>query len=87
MLSVSQVLRLPCVTTDALKVESLNSWTIPGFWNEKLANYSAFNETMAVLDFVLDIAVLLLPLPIVRTLNTNRKQKYSIIGIFALGSM
>jgi flagellar biosynthesis protein FlhB len=87
LFTVSNTHDTPLSFTNSSKVEALNSWKIKGFWNEKLANYSAFNETMAVLDFLLDIAVVLLPLPIVKSLRTDRKQKWSIIGIFATGSM
>lgn len=42
---------------------------------------------MAVLDFVFDLAILLLPLPVIKNLHIHKKRKYSLAGIFALGSM
>ena len=74
-------------TTYPLQIQSLNSWNTPGFWNEKLLNYPAFNLTMAVLDFVFDILILLLPLPVIFKLHMDRKRKYALIGIFWLGAM
>ena len=53
----------------------------------KLLNYPAFNEAMAVLDFIFDIAIWLLPLPVIKNLQIDRNRKYSLVGIFALGSM
>ena len=52
----------------------------------KLLNYAAFNEAMAILDLVFDIAILLLPLPVIRNIQIDNKRKYHIVGIFALGS-
>jgi thiosulfate reductase cytochrome b subunit len=42
---------------------------------------------MAVLDFVFDILILVLPIPVISGLQMGKSQKYSIIGIFWLGSM
>ena len=42
---------------------------------------------MAVLDFVFDILILLLPLPVIFKLHMDQKRKYALIGIFWLGAM
>lgn len=42
---------------------------------------------MAVLDFVFDIIILLLPLPSILKLHIDKKRKYALIGIFWLGAM
>lgn len=40
---------------------------------------------MAVLDIVLDLAILSLPLPVIRGLQISARRKVSVAGIFLLG--
>ena len=52
-----------------------------------LLDYGKFTLTMAILDLVFDMAILILPLPIINNLHMDSKRKYALAGIFALGSM
>ena len=69
------------------QIEALNSWNIPQFWNEKLLDYGAFNLSMAILDLIIDITILVLPIPAVYQLNMDTRKKNYLIAIFWLGSM
>ena len=69
-----------------MKIQALNSWNIRGFWNYKLLNYGAFNVSMAVMDLIFDIMILLLPLAPISKLQISRKKKYGVVGLFWLGS-
>ena len=40
---------------------------------------------MAVLDIVLDLAILSLPLPVIRNLQISTRRKVSVAAIFLLG--
>ncbi len=39
------------------------------------------------MNIVTDFAIIILPMPVVRTLQLARKQKYALIGIFAVGGV
>ena len=41
--------------------------------------------SMTVLDMLLDLCILCMPLPIIRTLQISSKKKWSLVGIFSLG--
>ena len=43
--------------------------------------------SMAILDLVFDIVVMLLPLPIIYKLHMSKKKRYYLVAVFWLGSM
>jgi len=60
------------------------------FWdpenhNGHCINLRAFWFTNASLNIVSDIAIWILPMPALRSLQLPQKQKYSVILVFALG--
>lgn len=65
-------------------------WPVATFWDQKnhqghCINLMAFWFTNASLNIVSDIAIWILPMPALRSLQLPPKQKYSLILVFALG--
>ena len=48
-------------------------------------NYSAFVIALAAISLVLDVVVLLLPLPVLRNLQMPLRRKVGVAGVFSLG--
>ena len=63
---------------------------VTSFWDQKnhqghCINLMAFWFTNASLNIVSDVAIWILPMPALRSLQLPPKQKYSVIFVFALG--
>ncbi|KAF1957015.1 hypothetical protein CC80DRAFT_534987 [Byssothecium circinans] len=61
---------------------------IRAFWTkEKAKCLDQFTEWFvnAAINITTDFIIILLPMPVIRTLNLARKQKWALIGVFALG--
>ena len=59
-----------------------DSWTRPGF---PVINLGALLVSLAATNLALDLAVLCLPLFVIRTLHMSFKRKVMVTGIFWLG--
>jgi len=60
------------------------NWTGVGI---NLLNEGAMYTAQAVLDIVLDLAVLCMPLPMIKNLNLSTQRKWNLVGIFWLGAL
>ncbi|KAF2830572.1 hypothetical protein CC86DRAFT_434372 [Ophiobolus disseminans] len=64
---------------------------IKTFWTRdpsaKCLNQSAMWFTNAAWNIITDFALIILPIPIIRSLNLGRKQKIALISIFAVGGL
>ncbi|KEF61380.1 uncharacterized protein A1O9_02946 [Exophiala aquamarina CBS 119918] len=63
---------------------------VPFYWDKTVEgghciNLMAFWFAFSAFNIVTDLAVWLLPMPVLKNLQLPRKQKYSLIGVFALG--
>ena len=63
---------------------------VSSFWNRNnrqghCINLMAFWFTNASFNIVSDIAIWTLPMPVLKSLQLPRRQKYSLILVFALG--
>ncbi|KAF2258011.1 hypothetical protein CC78DRAFT_572798 [Lojkania enalia] len=89
--------QIACWTTISV-VTAYTSWTIFGsifacipvraFWTKEQArciNQFAMWFTNAAINIATDLAIILLPMPVIRSLNLPRRQKQALIGIFAIG--
>jgi hypothetical protein len=43
--------------------------------------------TNASLNIATDLAIIILPMPVIRSLNLKRRQKQALAGIFAIGGL
>ena len=43
--------------------------------------------TNAAINILTDFAIIILPMPVIRSLNLARRQKQALIGIFAIGGL
>ena len=43
--------------------------------------------TNAAINIATDFAIVILPIPIIKSLNLPRRQKQALIGIFAIGGL
>lgn len=50
-------------------------------------NYGAFLTAFTAMDIVLDLIILCLPLPVIRSLQMDFRRKMSLLGIFWLGAL
>jgi hypothetical protein len=44
-------------------------------------------STNAAINIATDFAIIILPIPVIRSLNLGSRQKISLIGIFAIGGL
>ncbi|KAF2993176.1 hypothetical protein E8E13_000879 [Curvularia kusanoi] len=61
---------------------------VRAFWTRepaKCINQFAMWFTNAAINILTDLAIIILPMPVIRNLNLNRHQKTALIGIFAVG--
>lgn len=43
--------------------------------------------TNAAINILTDLAIIILPMPVIRSLNLERRQKQLLIGVFAIGGL
>jgi hypothetical protein len=66
-------------------------YPIESFWTRKppfkcLDQYVMW-FTNAAINIASDLAIIVLPIPVIRSLNLRRRQKQALIGIFAIGGL
>jgi len=62
------------------------------FWNRKIpgghcVNTPAYWYGNAAWNTIFDIVVLVLPIPVIRSLQMGRNQKIAVLGVFGLGAL
>jgi ABC-type Na+ efflux pump permease subunit len=60
------------------------------FWTRepaKCIDQFAMWFTNAAINILTDFAIILLPMPVIRSLNLARRQKQALLGIFAIGGL
>lgn len=65
----------------------INSWWDRSIQGQKCINLTAFWYINASLNIVTDIAVVALPLYVLKDLNLPRRQKWAVNAIFLVGGM
>ena len=66
------------------------AWPISTNWTgvgTMIMNEGAMYIASCVTDIILDIAVLCMPLPMIKSLNLSTKKKWNLVGIFWLGAL
>ncbi|MCJ1332618.1 hypothetical protein MMC10_009311 [Thelotrema lepadinum] len=63
------------------------NWSIPHDPSASILNYPDFLMAIASSDLALDVAILCLPIHPITKLHMSSRKKYSLLGIFALGSL
>lgn len=71
---------------------SVSCLPVPFYWDKSIeggrcVSLVAFWFALAAFNIVTDLSVWLLPMPVLKSLQLPRKQKYSLIGVFALGGL
>jgi hypothetical protein len=54
---------------------------------EQNKNANKFYSTNAGINIITDFALIILPIPVIRSLNLGRRQKIALISIFAVGGL
>ena len=67
-------------------------WPVAYYWDKTIEgghciNVLAFWFSLSSFNIVTDLAVWLLPMPVLKSLQLPRKQKISLIAVFALGGL
>ena len=65
---------------------------IPFFWDRTIhgghcVSTAAFWYGHAAWNTAVDIIVLLLPIPVIRSLQMGKNQKFAVLGVFGLGAL
>ncbi|PSN73594.1 hypothetical protein BS50DRAFT_191223 [Corynespora cassiicola Philippines] len=64
---------------------------VSAFWTHakpaRCINQFAMWFTNAAINILTDFAIIILPMPVIRSLNLARRQKQALIGIFAIGGL
>lgn len=60
-------------------------WTGPPTQLSRVINYGAFLLSMNAIDLVLDVIVLLIPLPLIIDMTLSTRRKVQVLAVFALG--
>lgn len=62
---------------------------IQKFWQPELEGYCMSNQPFWYINaggnIMTDLAILIMPLPVLKNLQLHKKQKYFLLGIFSLG--
>jgi hypothetical protein len=71
---------------------SVSCLPVPFYWDRSVEgghciNLMAFWFTFSAFNIITDLSVWLLPMPVLKSLQLPRKQRYSLIGVFALGGL
>lgn len=93
---VSDVLVLVCPDTQTLEGHVFSANPVDSWWNfgadkeplldfKPVINYQIFLAALAAIDIGLDVFTLLLPVPVIRSLQVSRTKKIYLLAIFALG--
>ncbi|RMJ25131.1 integral membrane protein [Aspergillus sp. HF37] len=76
-------------TTWAVVSGYVNCVPVPRFWNRKIDGYCLSFEAVwffnASMNIATDIALLVLPMPLLSALQLPRMQKFALMGVFAVG--
>ena len=70
----------------------LQNWPIAAFWDKSIPTRWKIDSTKmylwaAITDIFLDVLTLILPLPMIRRLKMGSRNKWALVGVFAIGSM
>ena len=62
------------------------------FWDRSILNGHCFNElafwfSNAALNIITDIITIAIPMPMLKSLNIPKRQKFALMGVFALGGL
>jgi hypothetical protein len=64
---------------------------VKAFWTQdrsaRCINQFAMWFVNAAINIATDFAIIILPLPVIKSLNLPRRQKQGLIGIFAIGGL
>jgi hypothetical protein len=63
---------------------------VSAFWSKKPArciDQFAMWFTNAAINILTDFAIIMLPMPVIRSLNLRKRQKQALLGIFAIGGV
>lgn len=71
---------------------SFSCWPIPFFWDKAIhgghcIDLLAFWFSLGGFNILTDMAVWILPMPVLKSLHLPRKQKLSLIAVFAVGGL
>jgi hypothetical protein len=69
----------------------LNCLPVAKFWNESLDGYCLNKEGLwfsnSALHILSDLIILILPMPVLKSLQLPKKQKMALMAVFALGGL
>ncbi|KKY17289.1 putative pth11-like integral membrane protein [Diplodia seriata] len=78
-------------TIETVIISIFDCSPIPYFWDKSIkgghcVNFGAMWFSHASTNIAFDIILVILPMPVIKSLNLPRKQKIALMGIFALGT-
>jgi hypothetical protein len=64
-------------------------WTTPAFLDgsQYVINLSAIITAFAAIDILLDLVILVMPLPMIKSMQLSTRKKFFVAGILLLGSL
>jgi hypothetical protein len=69
----------------------LNCVPVAKFWNDSLPGYCLSREGLwfsnSAMHILTDLILIVLPMPVLKSLQLARKQKVALMGVFALGGL
>lgn len=79
-------------TLETVIISVFDCTPIPFFWDKSIegghcVNFGAMWFSHASTNIVFDIVLVILPMPVIKSLNLPKKQKIALMGIFALGTL
>ncbi|EOD45288.1 Integral membrane protein [Neofusicoccum parvum] len=97
--ATTRVMRVACLavmtftvlyTLEAIILSIFSCTPVDRFWQRSkpgtCVNFKALWFTHAALNIFSDVMIISLPMPVIRGLNVPKKQKFALMGIFALGA-
>ncbi|KUI66118.1 hypothetical protein VM1G_01381 [Cytospora mali] len=62
-------------------------WAVPSLDMAKCPHQTPLNSSLCISDFIMDVIILLIPVPLILRLNMTRGRRLAVIAVFAIGSV
>ncbi|KUI57830.1 hypothetical protein VP1G_05199 [Cytospora mali] len=62
-------------------------WAVPSLDMAKCPHQTPLNSSLCISDFIMDVIILLIPVPLVWQLNMTRSRRLAVVAVFTIGSV
>jgi hypothetical protein len=86
---IASVVLVTCWSLSQIFLNTFMCWPIASFWDATIKGTCILNKSSfyvgAAGNILTDILIMVLPIPVLRSLKLGRRQKWILISVFCLG--